>query len=141
MRAFISSFLLLALVACGGGSSVAGSYSLDTKAFVEAAKQKMGAMFEQMPAEQKQMFDSMMAKMKVDMTLAADGTYDIKSETPEGKSEMKGTYKVEGQSITMTGKEVGKDKEETKVGKIDGSTITVVMENEGESMTMVFKKN
>ena len=140
MRLLISLSLLLSLAACGS-SGVAGKYSLDTKALVDVMKKQMGPMFDQMPADQKKQFDEMLSKMKVEMTLAADGTFDVASEMPDGKSQIKGTYKVEGDKITMTGKEVGKDKEEVKVGTVAGATITIEEEKNGQKMAMVFKKS
>ncbi|MFO1053265.1 MAG: hypothetical protein U1F36_13720 [Planctomycetota bacterium] len=147
MRFLVTLSLLLALTACGGGS-VAGKYSLDTAAVKAAMMKAGGADADKLPADQKKQMEEMMNKMveamKCDMTLGADGTFECVMEMPMvGKSSIKGTYKVDGDKITMTGKEQGKAdaKEETKSGTISGSTITMTEEEGGQKMTMVFKKS
>lgn len=145
MRFLVVLPLLFAFAACGG-SSVAGKYSLDTSAMKAEMQKSMGADADKMPADEKKQMEEMMAKMlesmKCDMTLGADGTFDVAMDMPMvGKSSIVGTYKVEGDKITMTGKEQGKDKEETKTGTVSGNTITMTEDDDGKKMTLVFKKN
>ena len=139
MRTLLSLSLLalFAISACGGASGPAGKYSLDTSAVLEQMRKAPG--YAQIPDEEKKKSEEMAGKMKCDLTLGEDGSFGVDMDMFGMKSQVKGTYKVEGDTITMTGKDVGSDQEQVKQGKLSGGTIT--MEMEPNAPPMVFRKN
>lgn len=141
----LSLLVLLSIPACGGASGAAGKWTLDTAPLVaemqkeidkmsEADKKAGGAMATAML--------EMMKKMKAEMTLNADGSFAVSADNPGGTtSKIAGTWKLDGNKITMTGKEEGKDVDEVKTGTLDGDTINITEASGPKPMTMVFRRN
>jgi hypothetical protein len=130
-----SLFALSLFAACSGNaaSTVPGTYELDKAKFKEAA-------MAQVPAEQKNdkaamaMMDGMLNAMNMTVELKADGT--MAATTPDGPET--GTWKLDGDKITMTSKKGGKD--ETITGTYANGTITATAEEGGQKMTLVLVK-
>lgn len=146
LATFLAALTLSLVSACGGGAgaaaSAAGVYTLDKAAF----KQTMLA---SMPEEAKkekmamEMVDKMADGMNVSIELKADGTatMSIKTEMMGQKKDdtETGTWKLDGNKLTMTTKE--KDgKEETKTADYANGSFTVEHEDGGQKMKMTFKK-
>jgi len=126
------AFLLLA--ACGPASAtnkVPGTYVVDTKALIanipatdkEEAK-KNGVDTEKMIAG---MFEG------TSMELLADGTATMKGPMAKGE-EGKGTWKLDGDKITIT------TKGESKTGKFDNGTITLDLPDGRGPKQLIFRK-
>ena len=88
------------------------------------------------------------AKMLKEAVDAMNGTIELKADNtcvmlmtgsgPDQKAT--GTWKLEGDKISITSKEEGKEEEETKVGTFADGVITVEEEKGGKKMTMKFIK-
>jgi len=143
-----SALALSTLVACGGAeadaaASAAGTYKLDTAAF-EAA------MLAAMPEDQKKdpnaakMAKAMAEGMDISIELKEDGTAALNSKiTMMGQTKetsATGTWKLDGDQLTMTTKDKESDKEETKTATLKDGAFSVTEEENGMKMTMTFKK-
>lgn len=139
----LTALTLSLLAACGGGAaSAAGHYEIDKAAFKEA-------MLATMPAEAKnekmalQMVEQMAAGMNVAVDLAADGTatmsfkMDVMGQKKEDTEH--GTWKLEGNKLTMTTKDDA-GKEETKTADYANGSFSIEHEDDGRKMKMTFKK-
>ncbi len=134
------SAVLFALGSCGGESqaaSVAGKYSLDTKALEKMIMDGMG----DMPAEQKAMMKPMMEGMikamgEMSVEVKADNTFVVSG----GDQDAKGTWKLENGKVSMTTTE-GKDKGETRVLEIkDGKLVGKDKGPDGKEMEITLIK-
>ena len=140
------AFPVLALflfAACNAGASnkVAGTYVIDAKALVAA-----------MPAEMKEPLTKAGKDVEKEMApmfegtsieLNADGTATMKTKDFMTKKEKvaKGTWKLDGDKITMTSKDADSGKDETKTGTFKDGTITVdIPEPNSQVKHMVFRK-
>ncbi len=145
MRTSIVLSLLLLLGACGGGSaasSAAGKWSLDAASMsdmiLKQQEKELAAMTADERAKMEAMIKEQSKAMKGDLTLGADNTFGVTMDMGPMHSEVKGTWKVDGNRIAMTGKEVGKDAEETMYGTLDGDRMVVEGEQNGQKMSMTF---
>lgn len=138
----------LFLAACSGGNPVAGSWILDggaTSTAMEAAletqmKGKTGPEAEMGKAVLNG-FKEAMKKMRSEIEIAADGTFKIHNDTPDGKHQhIDGKWTLQGNTITFTGKGEDQDKEETHSGTVDGDVMRVEQNQGGQKMTMVFRR-
>tara|TARA_R110002072_G_scaffold46591_5_gene128927 strand:- start:7724 stop:8182 length:459 start_codon:yes stop_codon:yes gene_type:complete len=141
----LSLLALTLLASCGAdaSASAAGKYTLD-KTGLEAAMKAM--MPEGMPTEGPAAEAG--AKMLKEAVDAMNGTIELKADNtcvmlmtgsgPDQKAT--GTWKLEGDKISITSKEEGKEEEETKVGTFADGVITVEEEKGGKKMTMKFIK-
>lgn len=138
IASFLSCLGLLLVTACGGaGASAAGTYDLDPAPFrAMMEKQMQGA-----PADAiKKQLDTMMAGLKGSIELKADGTASMTIKMPPIVDESTtGTWKVEGDKITMVTKDKN-GKEETKTAKFADGAITVEEDQGGQKMVMIFRR-
>jgi hypothetical protein len=144
MKLVTPALALFLFAACGAGASgnVAGTYTLDTKALVDQIVAAMPKGKDAAADEAaKKMMSDMAGKSTASVELAADGTAKMTGEMMGQKMDGKGTWKVEGDKITITSKESGKD--DTKSGKIQGGTITIempAMDGSPKPMLLTFRK-
>jgi hypothetical protein len=138
LTTILTALALTMLASCGAGEPAGtGVYELDAKA-MEAQ------MLEGAPEAAKPMIKKMAEGMKGTMTLKADGSAEMSMMMPnpmggEAKEDKTtGTWKLEGDKMTIVAKEDGKDDARTLTYK-DG-TLTLVEQQGGKEMTMTFKK-
>lgn len=144
--------VLLLLASCAGGTKVAGTYELDVSKMVEQAQKEMekemaakaggkaGAMGEMMQKMISQMLEQL-KKSKGQITLREDGTFEGEMDMGGRKSTIKGTWKLEGDRVTMTSThQDGKEKVETQTGTLRGDEIHVETGQGGRKMTLVLRK-
>ena len=121
------------LVGCGG---VEGNYKLDK----DATKKAMEAEIAKLPADQQEMakkFGSDMAdQMDVALEIKKDGTASMKITAMGKTDEESGTWKKEGDAITLTNGK-GKPMNCTK----SGSKLTCTEKHASGDETMVFVKS
>ncbi|MBI5852058.1 MAG: hypothetical protein HZB39_13680 [Planctomycetes bacterium] len=139
------ALLPLFLGACGSGSaasSAAGKWSLDPVSMSDMILKQQEKELAALPADERAKMEAMVKEqskaMKGDLTIGADNTFTVTMDMGPMHSEVKGTWKLDGNRIAMTGKEVGKDKEETMFGALDGDRLTVEGEQGGQKMAMTF---
>lgn len=141
-------FATLLLVACSGGSSVAGSWILDSGATSTAMEAALEAQMKGKTGPEAEMGKTVlngikeaMKKMRSEMDIAADGTFTIHNDTPDGKHQhIHGKWTLQGNTISFTGKAEDQDKEETHSGTWDGDVLRVEQNEGGQKMTMVFRR-
>jgi len=141
------SLCSILLSACGA-SGPSGTYTLDKAELAKSADAmaaKMGEKDNPMAGMAKMMADSLKG-MEATITFDQGGTFSgqFKSEMMGQKHEesIKGTWKLEGDQLTMTSTEVGgKPKSETKTGTFKDGKIRIAEENNGQKMEMVFVKS
>lgn len=138
LTTILTALALTMLAGCGAGEPAGtGVYELDTKAF-EAL------MMEGAPEEAKPMIKKMTEGMKGTMTLKADGTAEMSMTAPnpmggEAKEDKStGTWKLDGEKMTIVAKKDGKDDSRDLTFK-DGK-LTLVEDMGGKKVTMVFNK-
>ncbi|MCR9247125.1 MAG: hypothetical protein NXI31_18995 [bacterium] len=125
MRSALAVATLTAFAACSGGDSHAvGKYKLDTEAMLAG-----------MPAPAKEMMKSMTGTMD----LAADHNFTSTMTTPMGASTIAGTWKLEGDQISLTGKDEG-GKEQTVTATLKDGAIVMSEDKGGMKLTMTFRK-
>ena len=92
----------------------------------------------EIPEEQKAMFDEMMEEMKANttMTFNADGTFSSKQSAMGEVTEESGTYKLDGNKLTTT----SNGKTESLDVELKDNTMTIKVEDRGQTMTMTFTK-
>ena len=149
IKKFLLPFLALFLcTACSNDGPVAGSWILDggaTSTAMEAAletqmKGKTGPEAEMGKAVLSGIKEAM-KKMRSEIDIAADGTFKIHNDTPDGKHEhIDGKWTLQGNAITFTGKSEGQDKEETHSGTVNGDEMRLEQTQGGQKMTMVFRR-
>lgn len=119
MRSLTLCALLLPLFvsACSGGNAAVGTYEPDFAAMKPAG----------LPPDQAKMFDEMMAKSKMVLTLKSDNTFTIAGDMMGKKMNASGTYTLAGDKLAMkTLMEDGKKSEEPeKVATFKDGTITI----------------
>jgi hypothetical protein len=143
--ATFGSLLVLSLAAaCGGGSSAAvGTYQLDKAGVKQAMQSMMTAddkkQMEAAPPETRKMADDMMNTvidaMDATVELKSDGT--VTTTTKAGTES--GTWKLEGDKLTLATKDAG-GKEEMKTATMASGAFSFTEEQGGKKMTMTFKK-
>ena len=138
LLAVLFSLCAFAFTACGGGS-IAGTYQLDKEALKKMAAQESGDADKLEDAARK-MMDAMFDKMEGTMELNADGTASVKfAMPPMGEQAFTGSWKADGNKVTITAKgENGK--EESKTGTFADGAITIEEEMGPKKMTMVFRR-
>lgn len=166
MRIAVFAFTLvscLALAACGGdsgggGSSggAAGTYVIDGDAMMPEIEKMVAPaieaamkMMEMLPADQrakkeaemaesmKERKDKMLEEFTLEVVLGSDGSFTA---IDDGKTKAKGTWAVDGSTLTFkTTEEDGKKKEETITGTYKDGTIRFRPEK-GMPFDIVMKK-
>lgn len=142
-----SALALSTLVACGGeadaSASAVGTYKIDTAALVETMLAAMPAEAKADEAAAKKMAEGMAGGFDISIELKEDGTCSnmakitMMGQTQENSAT--GTWKLEGDKLSMTTKD--KDgKEETKTVTFKDGSFTVSEEKGGQKMDLVFKK-
>lgn len=139
----LSVLAMTLLASCGAdaAASAAGKYTLDNEAAVAAAKAAMpaDAPTEGPAAELAKVAITMLENMKGSLELKADNTFTLSVTVPMmGKEQTQltnGNWKLEGDKLTLTMKEEGKD-DDVKVATIVDGVMTV----EDEKGVMTFKK-
>jgi hypothetical protein len=134
----LAALALSLLTACGGASAAgaAGTYQLDKAALKQAALAEVPAAEKDSPAAK--MMGEMFDKMDITLDLKADGSATMTSKGMGADSTETGTWKLEGDKLTMTKKEGGK--EESQTGTYANGTLTMEMAEDGQKMKMVFKR-
>lgn len=134
--------LTLSIAACGGGAaSAAGVYEIDKAALKAAITASMPAEAkDKMPAE---MLDGMVNGMNISIELKADGTATMSSKMDvmgQKKEDVAtGTWKLDGNKLTMTTED--KDgKKETKTVDYQAGSFSVEADEGPMKMKMTFKK-
>lgn len=132
----LASYLLVilfvgTLASCGGGDAkkdIVGTWKLD--------KMDLG---EEIPAEQKAMFDAMMVEMKKNfvMTFKDDGTMETKKDA-EGEAET-GKYSISEDGKTLSTDSNGK-KESITIVSISSSKMVLEVAEGGKKMKMTLVK-
>ena len=142
MKLAFPVFALFLFTACtaGAANKVAGTYTLDTKAFLAAMPAAEQAKAKEMGMDPAKMLADLFEGMS--MELAADGTATRKMKNPQGKvEEEKGTWKLDGDKITLTTKDKDSGKDEVHTGKFHDGTITIDVTEPGIPVKqMVFRK-
>ncbi len=125
--------LTILLSACGGGTSGPnGTYTLDVDTMMKSMD---------VPAEQRKMMEPMLKSMKMQMQFRSDGTFDGTFEMPmAGKDTIKGTWKLDGKKLSMTGTSSKTKKEETKTGTFENGKITIDPDKDGDPTMVLVKK-
>lgn len=134
---------LFLLTSCGDAAAdgPVGTYSLDKAAFKQ---QMIAAMSADMSAEQKQKLEEVFDDVEGSLELRADNTAVITMKTPNmmgGEPTQEthpGIWALDGNKITITTKENGK--EEPVTGTYAAGVITLQKEENGKTMRMTFKK-
>ena len=135
---------LLALVACGGGSDVEGTWKLDSDALLADNEAAMNPEGVELSAEDQEMILGFFKQMDATLELKGDGTMSgtIKMPNPltgdAATSDMTGTWKLDGAKISMTSKDSDTGALETMNGTLAGDKITVIDDSDGQAMTMTF---
>lgn len=136
MRYLFTIAFLLTLCACGAG--VPGKYSLDIAA-TKAAYASSDAAKKQ--PEQAKAEEARIDQMKIGLALNADGSFAMDFEmTGEKKSTVKGTYKLEGDKISLKGKAEGASHEEEVSGEVAAGVITIRGEHTSPPV-LVFRRD
>lgn len=125
--------LTILLCACGGGNSgPSGTYALDVDAMIKSMD---------VPEEQRKMMEPMLKTMKMQMQFSGDGTFNGEFNSPMGgKDTIKGTWKLDGKKLSMTGTSAKTKKEETKTGTFENGKITIDPEKAGDPSMVLVKK-
>lgn len=134
MCALAAVVLFAGLVGCSKGdpTNPVGTWNLDTSALLEEMKKNPNYKADDPMTKQ---MEEALKKMKVTMVVNADNSFTGTAEGMGNKSTAKGTWKLEGDKLTMTTtEEDGKPKSETEVLTFKDGLIT--MEKEGMKMTM-----
>jgi galactitol-specific phosphotransferase system IIB component len=129
--------LSLAIAACGSNaaSSVPGTYELDK---AHAKEQILANMDAETKKKMAGMIDNLVDAMGGTAELKADGTMTMTSKNPTGNQVEQGTWKLDGDKLTMTTTQDGKP--ESHTGTWANGTITMTVEGEGKKMQLLFKK-
>lgn len=147
--AILFSSLPLLVAACGGNSSPVGTWRLDADAVAKMMESLMQEQMANVPPAQQGMMKQMMAQM-VDglkksngaIVLAADGTATMQEDEPDGThKETKGTWKIEGDKLSLTATPPGKSAPETRTGTLAGNEIRIEEDAGGKKITMVFRRS
>lgn len=129
-------FLLLPIVAACGDTSAAGTYKLDTAALREQMRKQMPP---DAPKEATEQFEKMTEAMQGSIELKSDGTASFVFKAPPFADESaSGTWKLDGNALTLTTTKDGK--QDTETATLSGGTITLRKEESGQTMELVFRK-
>ncbi|MEZ5967072.1 MAG: hypothetical protein R3F56_24760 [Planctomycetota bacterium] len=151
MRKPFLAFLLLplALTACGGGANPVGTWRLDAEAAGKMVESMMQEQMASVPAAQQAMMKQMTAQMveglkksSGSIVLAADGTATVgEGEAGGSRRETKGTWKLDGDKLSITAVPLGKSAPETKTGTLAGDEIRIEEEAGGKKIALVFRRS
>lgn len=121
----VLALFLFAACSAGAAGKVPGTYVLDSKQLAAdmIALQKGTPAYDE--AKAKAAAEGIGKTMQATLEIKADGTAEMKGTFGDKKDDTKGTWKVDGDKITITTKENGKD--DVRTGKIQDGTITVEM--------------
>jgi hypothetical protein len=150
LTAFAAVLLLvlvsvLSLAGCGASAaSVAGTYELDKEAVKAAARaeietQKDSEEQDEMAEFGNVMMLGMIDSMAMTLTLNADGTAQIVTRMMGNADTARGTWKLDGKTITISAAAEGEELTAMK-GTVDGDTITMQPDDEDMPFAPVFKK-
>ncbi|MFH0943989.1 MAG: hypothetical protein V2A76_02225 [Planctomycetota bacterium] len=139
--------IALTLTFVGCGTKGAGTYEIDKKMLLEGiSKQAMSmpGMTDEMKNQMAEEVKKQAEQMKMELVLAADGTFAMSGDMAGNKMEAKGTWKLEGDKLTMTNTwEDGKDLEEanydTVVATFKDGKISFTPEGAPFSFTLIRK--
>ena len=149
MKKLLLPFLsALLLAACSGGSAVAGSWILDGGATTTAMEAAIAAQMKGAEGPQAAVMEAVlkgikesMKKMRSEIDIAADGTFTVHSDAPDGShTHVHGKWTQQGNAISFTGKAEDQDKEETYSGTLAGDELRLEQSQGGQKMTMVFRR-
>lgn len=131
------------LASCGGdaAASAAGKYALDKAALEELMKAEMPADApKEGPAAEAamKMMQEMMKGFDGSIELKADNTFTMSMTMMGQKQDATGTWKLDGDKLSMTAKVDGKD--DTKEAKFADGVISIEEKNGDKTMSMKFKK-
>ena len=123
----LMALLMIGLAGCGGDDGVVGEWTVDLDHFKSVMKATPGV--PQDDAELQKAVDQMKDGMV--FTFKKDGTFTASFKNPmTGKVDSEsGTWKLDGEKLTITGKKG--DKDETKTVAFDGDSIHMKDEKVG----------
>ncbi len=128
------SFVLVAVVGCGGGSSFEGEWSVDKEAMKSIMIASMEAETEGQPEEMKTMMrdtvSSMVDSMKMELHVKDDGTFVVTTEMMDQSETTNGTWTESAGTITMI--EDGQPDNKATAKIVDGK-LMVHFENDPEA--------
>lgn len=139
LQAAALSTILLLLASCGSSAGPAGTYKLDGEAFVLG----MLGITDASKATEEQKAQLEMAKtIEGTLECKADQSFSLSMKMPMlGEQKIAGTWKTEGDKLSLTGKASDSEKEETKTATWAADKITIEDKGPGgATMKMVFKK-
>ena len=141
LSACLCMFAAAACTKSSAAERLVGTYELDMAAslpsFVEMAKKKDPKLDDATAKVQAEQMMTMM-KMKMSVELKSGDAFTAHFSMMDQPKDENGTWKVDGDKITMTCKVDGKD--DVKQGTIVGDTIKVTETKDGQSMTLVLAK-
>lgn len=127
--------ILLPLAACGGAATPVGDWDVDMAPIRDLVRRSMGPTVDMMLTAQKAELDAMLASMSMSFRIAGDGTWTAERRGPQ-QQQMAGTWKLDGERITMTGRGAGEEGTDTLAGTFRGDAIELNVAEQGVQLTM-----
>ncbi|MCB9880970.1 MAG: hypothetical protein H6832_18440 [Planctomycetes bacterium] len=132
---------MAAFVSCGGTpETVAGSWTLDTESFVDAAIPVM-VDAGRIPAGAERLAEAELTKVRMQIDLRTDGTF-VCDMGIGATARYEGTWLQNGQNISLVQTlENGESKDDQMSGKCSGDFLRLVHDEQGMSMPYVLRRN
>jgi hypothetical protein len=139
--ALLSCCMLLVAGACSKTSAaekLAGVYDLDPAAMSAAMLEEAKKMPGYDEATMKPKMEQAAKGMTGSMELKADGTATCHLSMMGMNTDENGTWKAEGDKVSVTTKKDGKD--DTREGKVEGQSLKFTETEGGKTVTMIFTR-
>mgnify|MGYP003624787475 CR=1 FL=1 len=141
----LSVALFVTLTACGGGADVlhpVGMWQIDPDATLVANRAQIANQLATMPqaerAKAKEKFESLFKSMQGTIAVHADKTLVSITQMGTRQQMMRGSWKLDGNKITMTSRPNGSDVDSVVTGSVDRDSMTV--HTVGTEQFVVLKK-
>jgi hypothetical protein len=131
-------------------TGVVATWVFDSQASLEvifaAMEAEMKDATPEQVAESRELFSMIFSSMQMELTLAADNTVSGFNQqqspgaTEPERTEMSGTWSMEGEAITINTKDAGSERLVTVTGTLTGDTLTMQMPDAPMPMSMIFKR-